>query len=708
MEESGNYEELQRQYLELQARVTRFSATQQELINTKDRLDQELVRYKRLNQFFSMAIRQVNILELLSLTAEAIIDIFELQIGYLQFTTFNEDGLSEELIFCEGASSNHKDLIAADFKTLEAINIFSGNFKQFDEDEIQLYTKDSKLFFALLSKKLLFGPNATLVIGAGVDILYKDNYSTRESTKISLFTIFVNQVEAIINNLITLNKNKEQFLRIKRSELELKKLSLIATSTHNTVIITDDYGRIEWVNDAFTKMSGYDIQEVKGLKPKDFLQVKDDRTKEARNLLSAALNKKESVEVEIINLNKSGNEYYIKLQVTPVFSEEGKLINFVALQKDITQEVLQRMELEKMNFRLNEITKGSKVGIWEFFPETGEATWNEVLYELYETQDYPGKNLHQFWRDALHPDDRDRVLSGISEIILGKKRKNIEEYRVLVGSEKKVKYVRTIAFAEKNTSNELKILGSTTDITDSKNYENQLIRNNEELKKINSELDQFVYSVSHDLRSPLLSVKGLLSLIKLAEGDHESEQFMGLIQKSINRLDATVLEILEYSRNSRKELEISSFDLNNLTQSIFEDLGHLSEKNIELSVFDHIKEPVNLDLKRIEKLLYNLISNGIKYKDNSKEQPFVHVHLHQSDTEYIIEVLDNGEGISPENQKKVFDMFYRASVSASGTGLGLYLCKELVSKMNGKISLESEAGKGTKITVTLPRLMKVL
>jgi signal transduction histidine kinase len=165
-----------------------------------------------------------------------------------------------------------------------------------------------------------------------------------------------------------------------------------------------------------------------------------------------------------------------------------------------------------------------------------------VLYELYETQDYPGKNLHQFWRDALHPDDRDRVLSGISEIILGKKRKNIEEYRVLVGSEKKVKYVRTIAFAEKNTSNELKILGSTTDITDSKNYENQLIRNNEELKKINSELDQFVYSVSHDLRSPLLSVKGLLSLIKLAEGDHESEQFMGLIQKSINRLDATVLE----------------------------------------------------------------------------------------------------------------------------------------------------------------------
>ena len=246
-------------------------------------------------------------------------------------------------------------------------------------------------------------------------------------------------------------------------------------------------------------------------------------------------------------------------------------------------------------------------------------------------------------------------------------------------------------------------MGSTTDITDSKNYENQLLRNNEELKKINSELDQFVYSVSHDLRSPLLSVKGLLSLIKLAEGDIESEQFMGLIQKSINRLDDTVLEILEYSRNSRKELEISSFDLNTQVQSIFEDLGYLSEKNVELSVFDHIKEHVNLDLKRIEKLLYNLISNGIKYKDSAKEQPFVHVHLHRSDTDYIIEVEDNGEGISPENQKRVFDMFYRASVSASGTGLGLYLCKELVSKMNGEILLDSEAGKGTKITVTLPR-----
>ena len=703
MTDDNKYDQLHQQYLELQARVTKFSSTQQELINTKDILDQELVRYKRLNQFFAKAIKIGDINDLLRLTCEAVVDVFELQISYVSFKKYDENGNFEEYLICEGVGSSEKELVVNDLRTLESINIFSGNFKKFEEDEISLYLKKPFLSFALLSRRFMFGSDSTLLIAAAVDKVYKESYETEVPTKISLFSIFLQQVESIINNLLTLTKNKEQYLLIKQSELELQKLSLIATSTHNAVIITDAYGRIEWTNQGFSTLSGYCSEEVKGKKPKDFLQINDKRNEKAKAMLSSSLSKKEVVEVEIINKNKNGAEYIIKLQITPVFDSNGELINFVALQKDITEEIRQRNELEKMNFRLNEITKGSKVGIWEYYPEKREAIWNEVLFELYEVDPATERNLNEIWREALHPEDAGNMLDGIQKMLNGDLKKHISEYRVIIGPEKKIKYVRTIAFAEHYNEFEKRILGSTTEITESKNYEHQLLLNNTELKKINSELDQFVYSVSHDLRAPLLSVKGLLTLIKVPENDLESTQYLALINKSIDRLDDTIKEILEYSRNSRKDLELGDFDLAELVSDVFEDLRHLSNDNVSLELLPDRPFLIRHDKKRIEKLLYNLIGNGIKYRNISIPDSFVRVKI-EDDTDFVtIEISDNGEGISSEDQEKVFNMFYRASVSSSGTGLGLYLCKELVNKMKGNIELHSEKGKGTQIKVTLPK-----
>jgi PAS domain S-box-containing protein len=697
------YVQLHQEYLELQSRVTKFSSTQQELIKTRDILDQELVRYKRLNEFFSKAIRIGDIEVLLRLTCEAVIDVFELQISYISFHKVNSDDDEKELVFCEGVGLPEKKLVHNDLEKLESVNIYSGVFKQFDEDEIELYIDDPYLSFVLLSKRFTFNGEFTLLIGAAVDGVHKESYDVAVPTKISLFSIFLQQVEAIINNLLTLTKNKEQLLLIKQSEVELQKLSLIATSTNNAVIITDAFGRIEWINEAFTILSGYKIEEVKGKKPKDFLQINDKRTEKAREMLSLSLSKKEFIEVNIINRSKNGTEYTITLQITPVFDKNGELINFIALQKDITEELRQRNELEKMNFRLNEITKGSKVGIWEFNPEKNEEIWNEVLYELYEVDPLSDLNLHKVWRDSLHPDDTKSVLEGIQRLIKGEQKENISEYRVIVGPEKKLKHVRTIAFYEVYNEFENRILGSTTEITETKNHERQLMLNNTELKKINSELDQFVYSVSHDLRAPLLSVKGLLTLIHIPEGDVESTQYMELIYKSIDRLDDTVKEILEYSRNARKEIELTDFDLHKLVSDVFSDLRHLSNNNVSFETHPDGPFIINHDKKRIEKVLYNLIGNGLKYRKVGVSDSFVHVKMEDLEDYFTIEVVDNGEGIATEDQEKVFDMFYRASVSSSGTGLGLYLCKELINKMKGEIRLNSRKGFGTQIKVTLPK-----
>lgn len=704
MKQDLSYEDLYREYLELQLRVTRFSSIEQELINTRDKLDHELVVYKRLNAFVSQAIRFRSLQDLLQLVVESVVDIFEVPIGYIHFKSMSEDATYDDIYFLEGHQKVDRDQFLSEFKILEGINIFSGKMKEFSSEEIGDYLDQSLIERCLLSKNLNVGANCQLVISAAIDKRNTRIYSIPDIRKQTLFVIFIQQVESLVNNLLIFEKNREQMKLIRSSEIELRKLSLIATNTNNAVIITDNYGLIEWVNASFEEKTGYQLEEVIGLKPKNFLQVQDSRTEEARKIISEALAKKEPVEVEIINIDKKGNEYIIDLQISPVYDKDGELINFIAIQKDITNEAMHRMEMQRVNFRMDEITKGSSIGMWEYDIETRTAEWNDVLFEIYEV-DKSATELHKIWMEALHPEDVDAVMKDISEMISGQKRRSIIEYRILSGKNKDtVKYIRTTAFREEASGNiGRKVLGSTIDISSAKNFERTLLEKNQELIKINRELDQFVYSVSHDLRSPLLSIKGILSVIDENASPEENQMYLSLIEKSVNRLDATIIEILDFSRNARLDQTITKLNVRDLVQNIFMDLAYVTEDKVELKFETEGDEIIASDKARLEILMKNLISNGIKYRKKGVETSYVKVSLIETEKNYIISIEDNGEGISEDNQLKVFDMFYRASTSSSGTGLGLYICKDIVAKMNGEIDLISELGVGTRIILTLPK-----
>jgi signal transduction histidine kinase len=264
--------------------------------------------------------------------------------------------------------------------------------------------------------------------------------------------------------------------------------------------------------------------------------------------------------------------------------------------------------------------------------------------------------------------------------------------------------VRTTVIPEKfEKSNAIKILGSTIDISATKNFENTILEKNKELVKINGELDQFVYSVSHDLRSPLLSIKGILSVMETAQNDEERNMYLSLIDKSVNRLDGTILEIIDFSRNARLEVVYSEFNIRELIENIFSDLAYVTNDPVILNMDIEGTDIVEMDKSRVEILLKNLISNGIKYRRRATEGSFVKVSVRSVEDDYHIIVSDNGEGISEENKQKVFEMFYRASSASSGTGLGLYICKDIVEKMKGTLHLNSQSGVGTEISLILPK-----
>jgi signal transduction histidine kinase len=230
-----------------------------------------------------------------------------------------------------------------------------------------------------------------------------------------------------------------------------------------------------------------------------------------------------------------------------------------------------------------------------------------------------------------------------------------------------------------------------------------VILKNEELQKINLELDQFVYSISHDLRSPLLSIKGIISLVlKSPALQEDHNKFLNMALSSTVRLDNTIQEILDYSRNSRLELAADHFDVVEMAKTVFDDIKFSSAAEIGLEIKTDGNSMINSDGARMGVLLKNIIGNSIKYsKENS--EALVSIFFENTGASWTMCIQDNGEGIDAKHLDRVFDMFYRGTTNSMGTGLGLYICKEIVHKMNGSISLTSEIGIGTSVTIQFPK-----
>lgn len=231
-----------------------------------------------------------------------------------------------------------------------------------------------------------------------------------------------------------------------------------------------------------------------------------------------------------------------------------------------------------------------------------------------------------------------------------------------------------------------------------------LRKQNKELLKVNHELDNFVYSVSHNLRGPLASVMGLLNIAKGVDTQGQMKAVHGMMSASINRLNQTLYDILEYSKNSRNEIQLSEINWSESIQSSFDKLEYMEQyARIRKVIKLDILQPFYSDRARIENMLTNLFSNSISYLDKNKDS-FIEVNVSCMDNIATITIHDNGIGIHPTVMPKVFDMFYRGTEESLGAGLGLYIVKETIAKLSAEIHLESQYGESTSVTLTLPNL----
>ncbi len=231
-----------------------------------------------------------------------------------------------------------------------------------------------------------------------------------------------------------------------------------------------------------------------------------------------------------------------------------------------------------------------------------------------------------------------------------------------------------------------------------------LRRQNDELLKINQELDALVYSVSHNLRGPLASILGLLNLANLETNLEAIRPMLSMMRVSVAHLDETIQEILDYSRNARNEIHLGEIDWNQIINHALKKVEHLDPEQIVQKHTDLVTYiPAFSDGNRIAIILTNILSNAYSFRKAGRA-PSVSIQVIVSQTECRIAVEDNGTGIPPDILPNVYSMFYRGSENSRGAGLGLYITREIVNKLGGKINIYSMRDIGTRVIVQLPNV----
>jgi signal transduction histidine kinase len=352
-------------------------------------------------------------------------------------------------------------------------------------------------------------------------------------------------------------------------------------------------------------------------------------------------------------------------------------------------------KLELLAMRFEKAQEIAELGFYELDLKTNKYHWSETAFRIFGLQPDSVEPDYNLFLRYVHPEDMRRVKS-IVETSSQAFTPFAFKHRIVLDNGKIKNILSTGHFEVDKTGTPVRLFGTCLDIT--------------ELVKTNTELDRFVYSVSHDLRAPLTSLLGLTNLIEedIASYDTPQKERVQMMKKSIKRLDTFISDILDYSRNGR--LSVSSEEIN------FEELVKETRENLKfmegtdgynLKIDIRQKNGFMSDKRRLSVILNNLISNAIKYQDSKKENPFVKVMIKTNNESALLIIEDNGIGIAPKDHEKIFEMFYRASKLSNGSGLGMYIVKETLDKLSGTIQLESFPGIGSKFLLIIPNMNKI-
>ncbi|MBX3621215.1 MAG: PAS domain S-box protein [Rhizobacter sp.] len=491
----------------------------------------------------------------------------------------------------------------------------------------------------------------------------------------------------------------------------LRHLELVAQNTTNMVVVINGRREIEWVNPADTRVTGWTLDEVKGKNPKAFLHGPKTSMRDASRLGLHLRRGQAVTDFEMLNYKKSGEPYWVSLNIQPVANECGEITQYVAIESDITLRKRAELESARMLHQLAEAQRLAKLGLLEHELATGAAHCSPELLRILEADRHEVENTFEGVMSFVHPDDEAEVHQAYEDAV------NTggvfdAQFRLLT-RRRHLRWVQARGTLEGWDDGRPALFRTVLqDITERKDGE-QLLRDKQLLEQAQRTQMEVLSRISHELRTPLHAVLGFAEALERGEGDHLSARArgqLGHIREAARHLLLLVNDILDLTRlhGGSVPFDIRPVDVHALAQEVIAMMGPIAAaRGVSLHVQQRSAAPVHgaADAHRLRQVLINLVHNAIKY---NRPQGKVHVRLAASPSgEVAVSVVDTGIGISPAHQARLFEPFYRVPgidlpLAPESSGLGLAIARSLARGMRGDIGVHSQPGAGSTFVLTLP------
>jgi PAS domain S-box-containing protein len=518
------------------------------------------------------------------------------------------------------------------------------------------------------------------------------------------------------------------------SEALAHKLSLVASRTDNGVVITDPSGRVEWVNDGFTRMTGYLLDDLVGRKPGEVLQGPESSANTIQ-FMRERLAAQEGFSAEIINYHRSGHPYWVNLEVQPVQNDAGELAHIIAIQQDITARKEAQAEQQKFVSLVENssdfIAMASLDGQFSYVNPAGCRL--VALTGL-------GQAVRKKLIDLASPDVGEAQCQAAMRAALATGYWTGELAFQHLHRQQRID-VQSTLFVVRNpqTGHPTCLAIVCRDVTERKRAEERLLRSHEEIATARALLEQqtrvlqvqndeltvarqkaeaaaeaknaFLANMSHEIRTPMSAILGFADLLLTTIHDAEARDAVGTIQRNGEHLLTIINDILDISkieaeRVQLEQLTVDPLDLLREVLDLMRVRGSAKGLACNVRVTGFVPPRIVTDPTRLRQVLINLIGNAIKFTATGSVT--VNVGLDEADParqRLYFDVVDTGIGLSDEQITHLFKPFVQADNSMTrrfgGTGLGLTISQRFAQMLGGDIAVTSDPGTGSTFRFTI-------
>jgi PAS domain S-box-containing protein len=492
----------------------------------------------------------------------------------------------------------------------------------------------------------------------------------------------------------------------KRQAEQVRLLQSVVVHTNDAILITEadpidePEPRILYVNEAFTRIAGYTLEEVLGKTPRLLHGSKTSRVE--LDKIGTALSRREPILVETIDYRKDGSEFWSEFSVVPVADKTGRYTHWIWVLRDITERKQAEEALRHSEERFRSLIENA-LDIITILDADGIIYYESQSVEKvlgYQTAELVGQNFF----DCIHNEDRESARHDIANIIQSPELARPIEFRC---RHKDGSWHTLEAVSQKfvDDATEPRIVVNSRDITERKRLEEVRLALERE-KELSALKTRFFAMASHEFRTPLSTVLAAAQLLENSFLDNSEKKQRNLrrIQDSVKNMVQLLDDILTINRAETGKLEFNPkpIALEKFCRQFVEEM-QLSAGNQHTLTFVCQGEGIHacFDEKLLRSILANLLSNAIKYSPKGGQ---VHCFLKFESDCVELQIRDRGVGISPNDRKQLFEPFYRGRNVGhiSGTGLGLVVVKKCVDLHGGSIEISSDLGKGTTATIVLP------